>query len=383
MSEQLAVAQQKLNTLRSMLEQASPRLSEVAPKHLSVERLTRLLLSAASRNPKILECTKESVLNFAMTCSQTGLEPIGAGGIHPIPYANKKAGTVELTAIVDYRGMANVAKRAECIKDAYAEVVYEKDEFDYELGLNPILKHKPGRGDRGALESAYCIIVMPDDVKRFVVMDKKEIESIRDRSNAWRTYKTYGKECPWNTDPAEMWKKTVMRRGMKPFAGAAPEMDAVIELDDKVTGAIDVTPRAPIPEPKALPETDTPAPASVATPAPVAPEPPPEGKDSQKPSERLELAPIEIPEGCEVSEGILTDIRPVSLKRKEDAKDGSYKKGDGYFKHDFIMDSDDFKYSTFSESLAEEGAKFIGKGVRLVWKASGAYRNAVSVHPVA
>jgi hypothetical protein len=72
----------------------------------------------------------------------------------------------------------------------------------------------------------------------------------------------------------------------------------------------------------------------------------------------------------------------VSLKRKEDARDGSYKKGDAYFKHDFILDSDDWKYSTFSESAAEEGSKLIGKGVRLVYKVSGSYRNFVAIHPL-
>ena len=99
-----------ITTLRTMLEQAAPKLQAVAPKHLKVERLTRLMLAAASNTPAILNCTPESVLQFCLTCSATGLEPIGAGGIWPIPFSTK------LTAIIDYRGMVNVAKRAGCIK---------------------------------------------------------------------------------------------------------------------------------------------------------------------------------------------------------------------------------------------------------------------------
>lgn len=266
----------QLVTMRTMLEQAAPKLAEVAPRHLKPERIIRLLLAAASRNPKILTCTQESVLQFAMTCSQTGLEPIGAGGIYPIPRRNSHTNATELTALPDYRGLINCAKHAGCIKDAYAEVVYEHDQFDYALGLEPYLVHKPARGSRGALESAYCIIVLPDGAKRFVVMDRSEVDSIRRRSQS-------GGSGPWVTDEGEMWKKTVIRRAMKPFIGAAPELDAAIELDDKATGVVKqhMEIRMPVavsePEPVALSEDK---PATQAQEPATAPEPLPEGDDA-------------------------------------------------------------------------------------------------------
>lgn len=219
-----------LTTLRSSMEAAMPKLQEVAPKHLKVDRLVRILLSACSRNPKLLECSKESVLNFCMKCSETGLEPIGAGGAWPVPYKNK-SGTIEMQFIPDWRGLINCAKHAGCITDAYAEVVKENDTFDYELGLNPSLTHKPASKDRGDLVNAYCIFTLPDGSKRFVVMDADEIESIRKRSKA-------GDFGPWKTDTGEMWKKTVVRRAMKPFAGMNPELDTAIDADNAATGLV-------------------------------------------------------------------------------------------------------------------------------------------------
>lgn len=222
-----------LATLRSMLEESMPKFAEVAHKHLKVERLVRLLLSAASRNPKILECSRESVLLFAMKCAETGLEPIGAGGAWPIPYTNNKNKTVELTFVADYRGLIHCARRSDCIKDAWAELVRENDEFGYELGVNPSLYHKPARGDRGALEAAYCVMVMTDGSRRFVVMERDDIYAIRDaRSAAWGAWLKYKKEGPWNTDEGEMWKKTVVRRAMKPFQGASPSLTAIFADDD-------------------------------------------------------------------------------------------------------------------------------------------------------
>ena len=234
------------NDLRSLLEQAAPKLAMVAPKHLSVDRVVRLMLAAINRNPKLAECSKESVLQFCMACSSTGLEPIGPGGMHPVPYRNKN-GTVEMQAIPDYRGLIHAAKMAGCIKDAYAEVVRSNDEFDYEMGLNYNLTHRPSRGDRGDLESAYCIVVMPDGSKRFTVMDRADIMLIKSRSKA-------SGSGPWVTDESEMWRKTVVRRAMKQFVGASQELNAAIELDNKASGIQMET--EPIAQPKAKSKKD-------------------------------------------------------------------------------------------------------------------------------
>lgn len=360
-----SIQQSKVNDLRGLLLSASPKMQEVAAKHIKAERVIRLLLAAAGRTPKILDCTKESLLRFCLKCAETGLEPIGAGGAWPVPYGN------ELTFIPDYRGLINCAKRAGCIRDAYAEFVKVNDQFDYALGMEPYLKHKPAVGDRGALVAAYCIIVFPDNTKRFVVMDKEEVLGIKKRSKA-------ASSGPWVTYEAQMWCKTVVRRAMKPFAGASPELDAAIAADDAVTGAVDVTPRTPIAEPKALPVEP------VAQGAPSESEPTPVdvvvSDDGSTPNP--DANSVAIPDGCELAQGTVCEVRTVGLKRKDDARDGSYKKGDPYFKFDIMIEGDDMKYSTFSESLAEEASKLKGKKVTLIWKPSGAYRNAVSIHPV-
>jgi recombination protein RecT len=221
-------ALQTVQNLRSDLEKAMPKLQEVAAKHLKPERVVRILLTACSKNPRLLDCSRESVLTFCMSCAQTGLEPIGAGGAWPVPYRNKN-GKTEMQFIPDYRGLVNCAKRAECITDAYAEVVKERDDFSYSLGLTPDLKHVPATGDRGKLIAAYCVFQLPDGTKRFVVMDGDEVKGIQNRSRA-------GRDGPWITDESEMWKKTVTRRAMKPFAGMSAMLDAAIDADNAATG---------------------------------------------------------------------------------------------------------------------------------------------------
>lgn len=216
--------QRQFGELRQLLDtDANKRaFGKIAAAHLKPDRLIRLLLSAASRNPKIMQCTPQSILQFCMKCAETGLEPIGAGGCWPIPRSNKQTKCMELTFLPDYRGLLNAARRAGCIRDGYAEAVYAGDAFNVELGLEQKITHKPARNGRGELEAAYVVLVMPDGSKRAVVMYREEIESIRNQSSeAWRS----DGNTPWKTYPAEMWKKTVVRRAMKPFAG----MSAIVE----------------------------------------------------------------------------------------------------------------------------------------------------------
>jgi recombination protein RecT len=225
--------------LRSMLERSLPSMREVAPKYLKPERVVKLILAACSRNPKLAECTIESTMLFCMRCTETGLEPIGAGGAWPVPYFNKAIGKMEMQFIPDYRGLINSAKRACIITDAYAEVVRENDTFRYTLGLSPDLTHEPAIRDRGAMVSAYCVFSLPDGSKRFVVMDADEIKGIQKRSKA-------GAISPWVTDESEMWKKTAVRRAMKMFIGVSKELDTAIELDNDSTGI-------QVPDPIAMP----------------------------------------------------------------------------------------------------------------------------------
>ena len=262
-----------MDKLKGQLDWAKDKLAEIAPKYMDVDRVTRLMLEACRKNSKILACTPESIIQFCMKCAETGLEPIGAGGCWPIPY-----GTT-LTFIPDYRGLVHCAVRCGAITSAHAEIVRTADEFDYELGLTPFLKHKPAGGDRGELEIAYCIFTLPNGEKRFTVMDSSEINGIRARSKAARS-------GPWMTDEGEMWKKTVIRRAMKPFAGMSSALDAAIEADDAETGAVEEK-REPVKMPQAI--------------TPAAPEMPPEEtkkgrkKSTDKPEPAIEDNGIDEP----------------------------------------------------------------------------------------
>ena len=247
----------------SLVMQSQSKFAELAPKWMSVERLTKLALLACSRQPALKECTKESFLGFCMKCAETGLEPCGAGGAWPVPFKNKYTGKKEVTFIPDYRGLIQLAKRkgpngeVGQIKHAYGEVVCKNDFIKYEKGDSPRLVHEPALSKRGEIIGAYCVCVLPDDSKHIEYMDTEELDAIKNRSKA-------KDEGPWVTDEAQMYIKTVVKRALKVFA-ASPQIQTAIEYDNQAIGLAMPENRPPVAMPKVI-EATTSEPAPEKTP---------------------------------------------------------------------------------------------------------------------
>jgi recombination protein RecT len=189
-------------TIGAYLKKMESQIAQVIPKHITVDRLTRIALTTIRTNPKLLECSVPSLLAAVMQAAQLGLEPGLLGHCYIIPYGK------EATFIIGYKGMIDLARRSGNIKSIYAHAVYGNDDFDYEYGLHPELKHKPAMTGRGEFVGAYAVAHFNDGGYQFEFMPKEEIEKRKLRS------KTY-KNGPWVTDYEEMAKKTVVRHMFK------------------------------------------------------------------------------------------------------------------------------------------------------------------------
>ncbi len=212
------------------------------PKHMTPDRFTRIALTALTRVPKLAECTPESVMKSMMTCSELGLEPDGRR-VHLIPYGR------ECTLIIDYKGLVELARNNGDVSAIHADVVCEKDVFDYHNGE---VNHSVNfRDQRGAMYAAYVIITFKDGGKHSEVMTRAEIDAIRKRSKA-------ANNGPWVTDYNEMAKKTVFRRASK-WITLSPEIADALEREDagfngSLVGEVEV--RGQRSEVRGLPDTD-------------------------------------------------------------------------------------------------------------------------------
>lgn len=189
-------------TIAGYLKKMGPEIERALPKHMDADRLGRIALTTIRTTPKLLECNLPSLMGAVMQAAQLGLEPGLIGHCYIIPYGK------EATFIIGYKGMIDLARRSGQIQNIYAHAVYENDEFEYELGLEPKLVHKPAAGNRGKMEYVYAVAHFKDGGYQFEVMDMQEIEKRRGRSKA-------AKNGPWVTDFEEMAKKTVIRHMWK------------------------------------------------------------------------------------------------------------------------------------------------------------------------
>jgi len=237
---------EKNKSLAMILKENEGRIKQIGGKQVNARRLIALAIEA-TKNTALRNVSASSVIDFCIKCAEAGTDRIGAGGMWAVPFKDTKTSVVRLTAIPDWRLIIEKARRSGVINYAYAEVVRKKDVFDYERGLNPNLIHKPAKGDRGEITHAYCVYVLPDGTRDFEIMDKKEIDAIKTRSKA--------KTGPWETDYQEMAKKTVVKRALKKFEGASPELSKIIDIDNQAVG-YEIQEEEPIAEPQEIQDAE-------------------------------------------------------------------------------------------------------------------------------
>jgi len=186
------------------------------PKFIDADRMLRIAVTVIKRNPKLQECTQDSLLSSIMTASQMGIEVDGRNG-HLVPRWNSKLGCNEAQFQPDYKGIVGLVRMNDKVLDIYAELVREHDEFEIVKGLHRDLIHKIDiRKPRGKIVGAYAVILYTKDVTSFEFMDLEELYAIRERSDGWKAYTAKKiSTCTWLTDEGEMCKKTVLKRLMK------------------------------------------------------------------------------------------------------------------------------------------------------------------------
>ncbi len=201
-------------TLKDMLGGASGAMAALLPKHLTPERMIRMALIAVNRQPELLNCTGESILESIMRAAELGLDCSGTlGEAYLVPFNNKVKGPdgsetwrKSATLIPGYRGLAKLARQSGEVKRIEAEVVYDKDSFIYQKGTAVKVEFRPVlRPGRGAPIGAYALIEFKDggiQADFMTTVDIEKIRSISKQSNG----------MAWSNHWPEMAKKTVWRR---------------------------------------------------------------------------------------------------------------------------------------------------------------------------
>lgn len=220
MSKAMTQANKK-RSIHALIEKSKSEISRAIPKHMDIEKLTRVALTTIKQNSKLLSCSETSLIASVMQASQLGLQvDSNLGYAYLVPYGT------DCTLIVGYKGLIKLARNSGDVTMIYAECVYEHDEFSYELGLEPKLKHIPNLDDRGKVKCVYAVAKFRDGGSQFVVMTVAEINKIKNKSKA-------GKHGPWVDHWEEMAKKTCVRRLSKYLPLDSDQYNKAVVLDDQ------------------------------------------------------------------------------------------------------------------------------------------------------
>lgn len=215
-----------VQAMGDLLKRMHTQIEKALPSVITPERFTRIALTAYSRNEKLQECTAESFLGSMMQAAQLGVEPnTPLGQAYLIPYRNK--GVMEVQFQLGYRGMIDLAYRSGEVQNIQAHEVYENDTFEYELGLEPKLRHVPALKDRGNVILYYAVFKLTNGGVGFEVMSKEDVEAFAKKKS-----KTYG-TGPWQSDFDAMAKKTLVKRLLK-FAPLKSDFVRAISSDETI-----------------------------------------------------------------------------------------------------------------------------------------------------
>lgn len=201
------------------------------PNGMDASRFGRLLLTAANTNPDLFKCDVRSFIAAGVGCAQLGLEPNDSRGLaYLIPFGGK----VQL--VIGYKGMIDLARRSGMVGAVHDFAVFTGDEFEYEYGLEPTLRHRPDPNRTVErfedLEFTYAVakIHLPNGNTdtQFSLLSRAQILRARDTNPGSKT-----KYSPWSSGYAvEMARKTAIRRLMGRLPQTVQVADA-LATDEK------------------------------------------------------------------------------------------------------------------------------------------------------
>lgn len=216
------------------LDKFKSQIAAALPKHMSADRMARIVTTEIRKTPELLNCNPQSLFGAVIQASQLGLEPGSAlGHCYLLPFNNKSTGTKDVQLIIGYRGMIDLARRSGQIRQIVARVVYEEDEFSYQFGLHEDLQHVPSRlpaKQRGRPTHYYAVAQLMGGGAQWDVLTLEEVEDIREQSKA----KKFG---PWVTHFDEMAKKSVIRRLFK-YLPVSIEMQSAVGVDEMADAGV-------------------------------------------------------------------------------------------------------------------------------------------------
>jgi len=158
---------------------------------LLFEKLARSFAWEINTNDKLRACSQLSIVNAFYKCCEYGLDPASSlGQAWLIPYKS----TIDLQ--IGYRGWLKLLFNNPLVSNVYSYGVYKDDLFEYELGMNPNIKHVPSKEKqlKENLIATYGVVKLKSGEAQIKVCFRDEINESMESSRS-----SHKPDSPWIT----------------------------------------------------------------------------------------------------------------------------------------------------------------------------------------
>jgi recombination protein RecT len=229
--QEIAILKAELGRMSGEFDAAMPvRINHQGQEttRFNAQQFNRWILTHVHSSAQLMQADRMSIYQSAMRAAQDGLKPDGHEGAM-VPFFDKKRSCYIAQWMPMVYGLRKLVMQSGEILNLECHAVYANDQFDFALGDQPYIAHKPAMVDRGELIAVYSIATFKNGTTTRDVMNREEIDKIKAISK--------GKNTPWNnpTFYPEMAKKTVVRRHCKQLPQSG-DLIAAFTRDDAAMG---------------------------------------------------------------------------------------------------------------------------------------------------
>lgn len=212
--------------IKNSLNALSGEFKKALPAHIPVERFVRVVQTAITTNPQLMQADKTSLWAACTKAAAAALMPDGKEAAL-VTFKSQQGTTVSFMPMI--AGILKLVRNSGELASITSQIVYEGDDFDYYVDSEgEHLTHRPLMfGDRGKRLGAYALAKTKDGAVYIEVMTAAQISDIRNVSRS----KNNG---PWSGPfEEEMWKKSVLRRLSKRLP-MSTDVEEVFKRDDEL-----------------------------------------------------------------------------------------------------------------------------------------------------
>lgn len=186
------------------------------------------------RNPALLKCNRNSVLQAVMNIAQVGLtlNPVKSEA-YLIPRWSKSGMMCVLEP--SYQGLSKLVTDTGSVTSISSYPVFKGDHFEVSLGTSPDIEHKP-KFKTKTLTHVYAVAKLPDGKSIVEVMTIADCHVIRGKSESYKAFIAKKvKSCVWVEWEQEMCRKCCIKRMIKylPKSEKWEKIHEAVALDNK------------------------------------------------------------------------------------------------------------------------------------------------------